>query len=121
MRRHGANSVPTWSCRSGASAGKWDASCFHMPHQGTGVTISPNDRALAIALADQFGTAVAEVGNTEEGAFTMQDVLFIVVVLAFFAVATLFVVACDHIIGPDEDSDLATPALDEEPTETKVA
>lgn len=51
----------------------------------------------------------------------MQDVLFVVVVLAFFAIATAFVVACDHIIGPDEDSDLATPALDDEPTETKVA
>ncbi len=51
----------------------------------------------------------------------MQDVLFIVVVLAFFAVATAFVVACDRMIGPDKDSDLATPELDEAPAEEKVA
>jgi hypothetical protein len=51
----------------------------------------------------------------------MQDVLFVIVVLAFFAVATAFVIACDRIIGPDEDSDLATPELDEEPAEMKVA
>jgi hypothetical protein len=51
----------------------------------------------------------------------MQDVLFVAVVLAFFAIAMLFVVACDRIIGPDEGSDLATPELDDEPAEQKVA
>lgn len=32
----------------------------------------------------------------------MVDVLFVLVVVAFFAVAAAFVVACDRIIGPDE-------------------
>ncbi len=32
----------------------------------------------------------------------MADVLFVAVVVAFFALAALFVVACDRIVGPDE-------------------
>jgi hypothetical protein len=32
----------------------------------------------------------------------MADLIFISVLLAFFAVAGLFVVACDKIIGPDD-------------------
>ena len=32
----------------------------------------------------------------------MADVLFVVVVAAFFALTAAFVVACDRIIGPDE-------------------
>jgi hypothetical protein len=32
----------------------------------------------------------------------MADVLFVAVVVAFFALAAVFVVACDRIIGPDE-------------------
>lgn len=32
----------------------------------------------------------------------MADVLFVVVVVAFFALAAAFVVACDRIIGPDQ-------------------
>lgn len=32
----------------------------------------------------------------------MADLAFVAVVVAFFALATLFVVACDRIIGPDE-------------------
>ena len=32
----------------------------------------------------------------------MADVVFVAVVVAFFALAALFVVACDRIIGPDE-------------------
>lgn len=35
----------------------------------------------------------------------MADVLFVVVVVAFFAVAAAFVVACDRIIGPDDLSE----------------
>lgn len=31
----------------------------------------------------------------------MADVLFVLVVVAFFALAAAFVVACDRIIGPD--------------------
>jgi hypothetical protein len=45
----------------------------------------------------------------------MADVAFVVVLLAFFAVATLFVRGCDRIIGSDE-SELAgaEAATDEE-------
>lgn len=32
----------------------------------------------------------------------MADLLFVGVVVAFFALTALFVVACDRIIGPDE-------------------
>lgn len=32
----------------------------------------------------------------------MADLIYLAVTLAFFAVAALFVVACDRIIGPDE-------------------
>ncbi len=32
----------------------------------------------------------------------MSDVAFVAVLLAFFALATLFVRGCDRIIGPDE-------------------
>jgi hypothetical protein len=34
----------------------------------------------------------------------MGDLLFVVVVIAFFAVCVLFVRACDAIIGPDPES-----------------
>ena len=33
----------------------------------------------------------------------MADVIFVAVIVAFFAIAALFVVACDHIIGADEN------------------
>ena len=32
----------------------------------------------------------------------MADLIYISVLLAFFAIAGLFVVACDKIIGPDD-------------------
>lgn len=32
----------------------------------------------------------------------MQDLIYVAVMIAFFAVAALFVVACDKIIGSDE-------------------
>jgi len=32
----------------------------------------------------------------------MADVIYVALIIAFFAVAALFVVACDHIIGKDE-------------------
>lgn len=35
----------------------------------------------------------------------MADVLFVAVVIAFFALTALFVVACDRIIGPDGPPD----------------
>jgi hypothetical protein len=40
----------------------------------------------------------------------MADLLFVVVIIAFFAVCLLLVKACDRIIGPDEGQ------LDEDPT-----
>ena len=42
----------------------------------------------------------------------MADVLFVVVVVAFFALAAAFVVACDRIIGPDVLPDAGEPAED---------
>ena len=32
----------------------------------------------------------------------MADLIYVSVMLAFFGIAALFVVACDKIIGPDE-------------------
>ncbi len=32
----------------------------------------------------------------------VQDVVYVAVLFAFFALAALFVVGCDRIIGPDE-------------------
>jgi hypothetical protein len=32
----------------------------------------------------------------------MQDIVYMLLLVAVFAVLALFVVACDHIIGPDE-------------------
>ncbi len=33
----------------------------------------------------------------------MADLIYVAVMMGFFALAALFVVACDHIVGPDED------------------
>lgn len=52
--------LPVWG--AGRQAGRF---VLHMPHAGTGVAISPDDRALAVALADQFGAAIVEAGSTE--------------------------------------------------------
>lgn len=38
----------------------------------------------------------------------MADVVYLLVIAAFFALAALFVKACEAIIGPDE---LAAPAV----------
>jgi len=34
----------------------------------------------------------------------VADLIYIAVLIAFFAVAALFVVACDHIIGADDSA-----------------
>jgi len=34
----------------------------------------------------------------------MADLVFLAVFVAFFAVAALFVRACDRLLGPDEES-----------------
>jgi hypothetical protein len=45
---------------------------------------------------------------------TMQDVVYVAVMIAFFALSALFVVACDRIIGSDEAALAETlPAFDE--------
>ena len=38
----------------------------------------------------------------------MADLIYIAVIIAFFALAALFVVACDRIIGADESADTGT-------------
>jgi hypothetical protein len=45
----------------------------------------------------------------------MEDVIYVAVVIVFFAVAALFVVGCDKIIGPDD------LALDEEGGAVQIA
>jgi hypothetical protein len=40
----------------------------------------------------------------------MGDLIYVAIIVAFFAVAALFVVACDYIIGPDEAGDVSSPA-----------
>jgi len=44
----------------------------------------------------------------------MADLLFVAVIVAFFALCLLLVRACDRIIGPDDAQ------LDEETTELEV-
>ena len=34
----------------------------------------------------------------------MADVAFVLVIIAFFALAALFVTVCDRVIGPDEEA-----------------
>jgi hypothetical protein len=34
----------------------------------------------------------------------MADLIYVAVLIGFFALAALFVVACDHIVGPDEET-----------------
>ena len=50
----------------------------------------------------------------------MNDFAFVAIILAFFALAALFVVACDRIIGTDDDS-LASSAGDEPSTSGRAA
>jgi hypothetical protein len=38
----------------------------------------------------------------------VADLIFVAVIVAFFAVAALFVVACDHIIGADDSAHTGT-------------
>ena len=45
----------------------------------------------------------------------MNDFAFVAIMLAFFVLAGLFVVACDRIIGPEEQA-LAGPTVDAEVT-----
>jgi hypothetical protein len=38
----------------------------------------------------------------------VADLIYVAVLIAFFAIAALFVVACDHIIGKDESATTGT-------------
>jgi hypothetical protein len=53
----------------------------------------------------------------------MQDAVYLVVLVAFFGVATLFVLACDRIIGRDEDAlaEGGRGAPEPEPAQERVA
>jgi hypothetical protein len=42
----------------------------------------------------------------------MTDVLFLAVLIAFFALAVVFVKACEHIIGPDLETNAPVDAID---------
>ena len=49
-----------------------------------------------------------------------NDVTFVVIMVAFFALAALFVIACDKIIGSDEEA-LAAGAEELTPEPERVA
>lgn len=53
----------------------------------------------------------------------MADLIYIAVIIAFFALAALFVVACDRIIGADDSAVTGTraPAPEPEPLEEAAA
>jgi hypothetical protein len=53
----------------------------------------------------------------------MQDVVFMLVLVVFFALAGLFVLACDRIIGPDEAAlaEGARGAPEPEPVSERLA
>ena len=53
----------------------------------------------------------------------MADLIYVAVIVAFFALAALFVKACDLIIGPDEEAlaQRVTGAPDPEPGDKRVA
>lgn len=42
----------------------------------------------------------------------MTDVIFLAVLVAFFALAVVFVRACEHIIGPDLESQASVDATE---------
>ena len=48
----------------------------------------------------------------------MADILFVAIMIAFFLLATLFVAACDRIIGPDVA--VVAPAEPDEPNEDEI-
>jgi hypothetical protein len=51
----------------------------------------------------------------------MNDIAYLAIILAFFVLAGLFVVACDRIIGPDEDALAVRSAAEPEPEPEKAA
>jgi hypothetical protein len=51
----------------------------------------------------------------------MNDIAYLGIILAFFVLAALFVVACDRIIGPDEDALAVRSAAEPEPEPESAA
>lgn len=49
----------------------------------------------------------------------MNDLAFVTIMVAFFALAALFVAACDRIVGPDDQT--LTPSSAPEPHKESVA
>jgi hypothetical protein len=49
-----------------------------------------------------------------------NDVAYVAIMVAFFAVAALLVIACDRIIGPDEEA-LAVGGEELQPAPDRVA
>ncbi len=44
----------------------------------------------------------------------MNDFAFVAIILVFFALAALFVVGCDRIIGDEEEAFVGSPAIEAE-------
>ena len=56
--------------------------------------------------------SVDTVQSTSRESKVVADVIFVVVIIAFFALSALYVTWCDRIIGPDEFApDVATDDL----------
>ena len=51
----------------------------------------------------------------------MTDVLFLAMLVAFFAVAVLFVHACERIIGPDLEMDAGSETAGAQPPTEQAA
>jgi hypothetical protein len=51
----------------------------------------------------------------------VQDLVYVATIIAFFAIAALFVVACDRIIGSDEAALAESQPALQEPETVKVA
>jgi hypothetical protein len=51
----------------------------------------------------------------------VQDLVYVATMIAFFALAALFVVGCDRIIGSDEEALAQTLPAIEESENTEVA
>ncbi len=41
----------------------------------------------------------------------MSDLIFVAILVAFFALAAVFVRACEHIIGPDLEADVPADVI----------
>jgi len=51
----------------------------------------------------------------------MADLWVVLTVVGFFGLCVAFVYGCDRIIGPDDQSDLATEPVEPEPEAAEVA